>query len=349
MSWYVRQFITWLAPIVLAMAALTLFQLQVHEPYVTQPIPPPATPAAAPANRSQLQHNINELLALVDTHNPRLALQELAKRMQVNSEVFKNCHGIAHTIGHEAYKKYRDFVIALQYQDSVCSDGYLHGIIEERFSYATSVTALAKEMSTICHSAVVAAGRCYHGVGHGLMYFTGNDLPQAIHLCGRYKGAPQSRCFEGVFMENFISDDIIHPSSYRSKEALFYPCPTEPSGLKSYCYFYVPYFYRSLHGNDYSQALAWCTTAERAGVLPCIRGVGSLVMKNHLDQPSYAEHVCSQLPTKQAPYCIDGMVSYYLTFYDHLDLAENMCDHLAVSNQPACRSAIVHRDKLFAD
>jgi hypothetical protein len=315
---------------------------------ITTENPRGQSPQAA-AGTDEVSKNTKELLEIVDQQDPLAALHELAARMQSNPVIFANCHGIAHEIGHEAYKKYKDFITALKYQDSVCSDGYLHGIIEQRFFYAPDVSNILSDMKTICNGSGVSAGRCFHGIGHGIMYYTANDLKKSLTICDSLAGMPRGRCDEGVFMENFLSDQIIHPSTV-DKNNPFYPCTIEASGFKPYCYFYAPIFFLSLNNNDYVAALKWCDTAEPAGIVSCIRGVGSLAMKYNINDPKYVESICDQVAkTAQAPSCIDGLVSYYLTFYDHLSKASQMCLQLETKNQPACNAAVRRRAQIFVD
>jgi hypothetical protein len=289
----------------------------------------------------------DDLKAIVKNQDPLAALQELAKRMKADKVIFNNCHGLAHEIGHAAYRKYNDFNTALKYQDAVCSDGYLHGVIEQRFGDAPSLTAVTADMATVCNHTGVSAGRCYHGVGHGLMFYTDNNLPKALSFCTNYLKGGSGRCYEGVFMQNFLSDGILHPSKYIDTNNPLYPCPDESVGLRQFCYFYAPILYLNLHNNDYAAALAWCNTAVADGITSCIRGVGSLTMKYNIDQPKFVEGICGALSDRQISSCIDGMVSYYLTFYDRLSKAKEMCATLETAHQPACNAAITRRDGLF--
>jgi hypothetical protein len=190
-----------------------------------------------------IEQNTKELLAIIDTQNPRAALLELANRMKTNPVVFRYCHGIAHEIGHKGYSKYGNFTKALQYQNSICSDGYLHGVIEQHFSRITNTAKILSEMKTICAETGKEIGRCYHGVGHGVMYYTENDLPKAIAICNSYTTNKRAKgnCLEGVFMENFLSDEVNHPSKYVDSRNPFTPCPSEPNSLKPFCYFYAPF------------------------------------------------------------------------------------------------------------
>jgi hypothetical protein len=288
-------------------------------------------------HQDELSQNLADLLSLVDHRDPTVALQELARRMKSSPIVFKNCHGLAHEIGHEAYKKYNDFALAMQYQDSVCADGYLHGVIEERFRFARSMAAVLREMRTICKRTGKEAGRCYHGVGHGLMFFFENNLPKALLACRIYNGGARHRCYEGAFMDNFLADGILHPSRYLDSSNPFYPCPTELSGLQPYCYFYAPIYFLRLHNNDYVAALRWCAS-NPAAVHVCMKGVGSLAMKYSIADPRSAERTCTQSPTRdEAADCIQGMASYYRTFTGDAAAVRTMCLQLERTNQLVCR------------
>ncbi len=60
--------------------------------------------------------NLNDLLKIVQNQDPNIALHELQHRMDTDPYVFKNCHALAHEIGHAGYKKYNDFAVAMSYQ-----------------------------------------------------------------------------------------------------------------------------------------------------------------------------------------------------------------------------------------
>lgn len=294
--------------------------------------------------------NVNALIAIVNKQNPRMALNELQHRMDTDQFVFKNCHAMAHKIGRMAYSKYKDFNTSLQYQNTTCSNGYLHGVIEAKFALLSNIQAAVEEIRSIC-SRYAKADRCWHGTGHGLMFFTANDLPKALNVCDTYTTArARHRCYEGVFMENFLTDpDVGHPSSYVSSKNPFVPCPSEAGRYKAVCYFYEPIYYLSLHNNNYALALKWCRGAEFGYDSSCIRGVGSLAMKYNINDPKYVEKLCVTNSYNQIPACIDGMVSYYLTFYGSLSKTAALCDQLEPSNLKTCHTAVKRSVALFQD
>ncbi len=80
-------------------------------------------------------------------------------------------------IGHAAYEKYDDFGKAMKYQDELCSSGYVHGVIEERFAQSGDILTDMKTMCADYRAGGYLQWQCYHGIGHGVMYYTSNDLP----------------------------------------------------------------------------------------------------------------------------------------------------------------------------
>lgn len=287
----------------------------------------------------ELTKNMEEILNLVDKEDPRKALAALAARMKDSRVVFRNCHAIAHEIGRAAYTKYQDFVEAMKYGDFVCSNGYLHGVIEARFAKTKNIFT---EIKQICNNYKEGLGRCYHGVGHGIMYYTANDLPRSLSICETYSHASaRGRCYEGVFMENFVSTDNAHPSKYRDSKNPFYPCQTQQGRHKPYCYFYAPAHFLNLNGDDYFAALKWCGTAESGYKNSCARGLGSLAMKYNIDQPGDVEKICLSGGSNQTfDHCVRGMTSYFLTYHDRLSKAREMCAALEQRSKPHCEKEV---------
>ncbi len=332
---------------VLVIVVLGYFKIQ----YKTITVDTSPTPSQETSSWGSPEYtkNLNDLIAVVNNQDPHIALQELAKRMQANEVVFQNCHVMAHAIGRAAYKKYEDFDTALKYQDTTCSDGYLHGVIEARFASLTTFQSAINELKTIC-SKYTHADRCWHGTGHGLMFYTGNDLPKSLTICNTYSlSRAQSRCYEGVFMENFLSDPDAHPTTYVDAGNPFKPCIAETGRYKGACYFYVPIYYLGLHNNDYGAAIQWCEGAEVGYTDECVRGVGSLAMKYNIDKPKYVESLCMKAGTDDISSCVDGMVSYYLTFTGSFSKTSSLCTQLDQPNSRVCSIAVKRNIAVFQD
>jgi hypothetical protein len=77
----------------------------------------------------------------------------------------------------------------------------------------------------------------------------------------------RSSCANGVFMENFNTEQKAHVSKYLKESDPFYPCAKQAERHKADCYLYAPTYYLDLGGDDYAAALEWCEGAE-AGYEP---------------------------------------------------------------------------------
>lgn len=303
----------------------------------------PSQTAAYELSSAEYAKIRDNLITIEDNKSPREALDELAKLISADDKVARSCHGLAHELGNHAFIKYNDVTTALSYQDDVCGSGYIHGVIEAKLTGSKDILT---EMMTICPA--TNAGKCYHGVGHGLMYYTDNDLPKSLTMCDRYEDlSARVSCGEGVFMENFSTDRKLHHSKYLSVDNTFYPCNEQEAFYKSICYFYAPSFFLELHKNDYPRALAWCNTAEPAYRLTCINGVGSRAIKQNIHNPQYVEELCSHGKTDETTACLDGMVSYYLVHYSSAEKTQLMCQTLSPEHQEICLASIVKRRDMF--
>lgn len=299
--------------------------------------------------------NFQEYLAVRDQYrdvlkneNPGIALEELHEQSKTDGSLMRSCHALAHDLGREAYGKYKDFGEALYYQKEICNSGYLHGVIEAHFLKSTDIF---RDMNTICENYMMGrykSWECYHGVGHGFMYYTLNNLPKSISLCELYKeDFAKNACINGVFMENFNTDQKLHPSTFLKNEDPFYPCYEQHQGNKEVCYFYAPTFYLSLHKNDYASALKWCVEADLQFQSACISGVGSEAVKENIHNPALIEKICTQTDKNKTTSCITGMIQQYLFHFSSVNAVKEICASLKDSNKSLCQSIVTSYSEFF--
>jgi len=288
----------------------------------------------------------NKLIKIENQQNPKVAMNQL-KLLLTNNTIANNCHAITHKIGNDAYLKYESVSKALVYYDEMCGSGYIHGIIEQRFAAIKSDSEIYSILPSIC--APQNTGMCYHGVGHGFMWYSSDNLPRALSDCDDlvtpYK---VNNCYDGVFMENFEGDHDVHPTSYLNAQNPSYPCNQLDAKYKESCYFYSARYYLALYPDKYLQGFSWCRTLENGYQLTCIKGMGSAIMKQNINNPNVVASYCNNTQTNdEKVYCIDGLVSYYLTNYDSYSKGMDMCNTLPVVDQQQCYSSTNNRKTLF--
>ena len=179
----------------------------------------------------------------------------------------------------------------------MCGGGFIHGVIETVLGESKDP---GRDLLRVC--APDNSGSCFHGVGHGVMFATGMDVPAALDLCDRSPSPELSnRCGEGVFMQLFSSDlSAQHVAGEETVDIARDPtraqarCRTVRAHYAANCWFYVPTVYLTAHPDDFAAAMAWCRdSGTSVGRQLCARGVGSRAVKYHPDDLSVADATCS--------------------------------------------------------
>jgi hypothetical protein len=163
-----------------------------------------------------------ELKALVDgTGEPGTALEEIAVAAYTSGDGFllANCHGLMHTVGRE-YALARGVTLASlmdvlpQTNEPGCSAGFAHGLIT---GVAPEIDVSRPESSAaVCDETTTRYQRysCIHGFGHAFMRISGEELAEALRLCGAL-GAEAPDCAQGAFHDYWFAvaghDDTERP------------------------------------------------------------------------------------------------------------------------------------------
>lgn len=285
---------------------------------------------------------------LLIQQDPRIALEQLREDVKNDNLLSRSCHILTHELGRESYKKYQDFAQSMKYQDEICNSGYMHGIIEEYFSTSKDIFASLKNVCSQYRAESFIGWECFHGVGHGVMYYTSNNLPKSVELCESFKDKSKILfCVNGVFMENFATDQKLHPSRFLKMDDPFYPCFEQKQEHKADCYVYAPTYFLALNRNAYAKALSWCKGAEEKYKYICESGVGSQLIKENINNPLFAQKVCMSSDNDQIIPCIEGMVNLYINHFGSLEPAKKLCNQLEAQNKKICEGVIQLRSAMF--
>ena len=334
--------------VVTSLACLLLVSI-----WLWKPSTPPEKVVVSPAGVAELSPEeyigfASYFVDLADRTDPRTALTELRERTVTDERLLRSCHPLVHELGRAAYARYSDFAEAMQYRDEICNSGYLHGVIEAHFSASEDIFTALEDVCAPYPLGKYLSWECYHGVGHGLMYYSGNDLPRSLELCDAYEDAfARMSCRNGVFMENFNVDGTFHTSEYITVEKPIDSCRDQRWRHKGGCYLYLPSYYLALHKNAYADALSWCRGAEFLFRGACAEGVGTQAMKENLMRPEVVEAICAEGKSSQTDSCITGMVGLYINHYGALQPAEALCERLSTKNSRTCKKVIVSYEELF--
>jgi cytochrome c553 len=230
---------------------------------------------------------------------PETALARLASTMRSNQQVNSGCHQIAHEIGHAAYVRYHDNAAkALANGSMTCWSGYYHGVIERAFGGVprSKVASIARSLCTgkEINRTYFLLYQCVHGLGHGLMIYSLNDLPYSLHVCDQLATAwDQSSCTGGVFMQNFLPGPMqLSPTKWLSKKDLLYPCDKVKERDKLYCYLMVTSRILPVVHYDFRKTATWCRKAETGWVATCFQSFGRDASGFSIQNPRRIVQVC---------------------------------------------------------
>ena len=241
-----------------------------------------------------------------------IALEKLAELSTTDPVVQGGCHPIAHKIGAGGLLHYEgDVGKAFAAGNGTCGSGYYHGLLQWKLAGAKAdevagVAATACEDEEIKSNAFIYY-QCDHGLGHGLMLYTGLDLPKALDYCHQLNTEfDKVACSGGVFMENQSSSFGLR-TTWLSNKKLLYPCNTKLVGRtdKLYCYLLVTSHILPNVGGDWVKTADWCRKSEPAWVETCFESYGRDVSGNAVQNPDRIRELCANAGSGQES-CLYG-------------------------------------------
>ena len=209
---------------------------------------------------------------------PEKALALLATDDSKLTAVHSDCHQISHWVGRAGLVYYKHNAgQALSHGAMTCNSGYYHGVLQVALA-GLPRDVVVRKARTLCSAPAVNTEefllyQCVHGLGHGLMIYSGNDLPWSLGTCHKLRTEfDRVSCTGGVFMQNL--DTTMGTSRYlRAKDPL-YPCTAIAERDKVYCYLMVTSRILTLDGYDWRKTAAWCRRSEAGWVKTCFESYG---------------------------------------------------------------------------
>ena len=209
---------------------------------------------------------------------PKAALDKFDQDIKSPGPIESDCHRIAHAIGAGALSHYHGNVgQAFVAGRPSCTSGYYHGILERAF-LGVDQSKLGAAARKFCSSDEVRksdfiAYQCVHGLGHGLMIYSNDDLPWSLRTCHKLlTDFDRVSCTGGVFMQNL--DTTMGASRYLKAKDPLYPCTSVAERDKVYCYLMVTSRINTLDGYDWRKTADWCRRSEKGWVETCFESYG---------------------------------------------------------------------------
>ncbi len=209
---------------------------------------------------------------------PKVALDLFDEKIAQPGPIEADCHRIVHAIGGGALKHYDGEVgQAFVAGRPSCTSGYYHGILERAF-LGIPQEELGEASRMFCadpeiRKTAFIAYQCVHGLGHGLMIYTGYDLPGSLKTCDELGGGDGLSCTGGVFMENYQASYGVK-SRWLKDDDLIYPCNSVPERHKFFCYDLVTARILPKVNYNWTRAAKVCRTSEPRWVRICFQSLG---------------------------------------------------------------------------
>jgi hypothetical protein len=275
---------------------------------------------------------------------PKVALARLQAAMQSSSAVRADCHRIAHRMGSAALARFHDRVAPAFIAGSpVCASGYYHGIIERAF-LGQPTDRLGTVARQLCSDPQINVQRfltyqCLHGLGHGLMIYSGYDLPASLRTCdGLQTGFARVSCSGGVFMENFNSSYGVTSKYLRANDPI-YPCNAVAERHKLYCYLLVTANLLRVTGGDLARTANACLRSEAPWVSTCYESFGRDVsgIAGHSAQKALAS---CRLAGKHEGDCQYGVVREIVNSDASGERGARFCTKVEQANRHRCYAGV---------
>lgn len=261
------------------------------------------------------------------------------QQIHSNPSFAKDCHPLLHELGHAAYTYYGGYAKAIVYQNALCDSGYTHGVLE---SYLSSGPDITEALQNACtnESTTFDQWQCYHGLGHGVMLVSMENIDRSTTLCNTLPTVfGRTACINGIFMQHFVVTD--HDGTVpKTNPTSLHDCAVQPVNYKSACYNYAPSAYLTVYNGQYQGAIKWCHTAEKSYVPDCIGGVGSQAMKENITNPNKVMDVCSEAGKAYTDVCTNGAVGMDVYFLGSSKQATKLCQNQFKAYQSVCEGTI---------
>jgi len=280
---------------------------------------------------------------LVQNQTIGAAFADLKVRYDENVFVRSLCHPLVHVIGRAAAQKYSDVAEAYRQGDHFCWSGYYHGVMEG-ILYDVAVPDLPQMINGICDSIPGKASysfdyyNCVHGLGHGVMYVTQDELFEALELCDSIEGQwEKESCYGGVFMENVITDFENHFTKYLKPQEPLYPCTVVPEKNKHACYLMQTSYVLKMNGYNFVDAFEKCSTVEENHKDICYQSIGRDASGSTVSDISRTHAYCMLARDLRQQFgCVIGAVKDFISYFHSDTQAKQFCASFSAELQTVC-------------
>ncbi len=291
---------------------------------------------------------------LVREKDIKTAFSDLRVRYNEDDYVRAQCHPLTHVIGRVAAEKFANVAGAYTEGDSFCWSGYYHGVLEGVIG-KIGMKDLVVSLNDICmplaeaHNYSFDHYNCAHGLGHGVMAITQNELFDSLKLCDNLVDAwERASCWSGAFMENIIIDNQNQFTKYLKPTDPLYPCNAVDDQYRNVCYLMQTSYMLKITNGDYVKVFELCTQAE-GYQNTCYQSLGRDISGRNTSDVALTKTGCALgRDLLQREQCIVGAVKDFVSYF-HSDVqGKALCAALDEKEiQDTCFATLDEYYKIF--
>lgn len=291
---------------------------------------PPSSPGPIP-----VQCRKEELLKILESEGLDKTFQKIAEIYQSGNELPGSCHGIAHEVGHSAYRSYQKNKDSLfSPKASYCASGFYHGFMASLLGATRNIPESRQFCLQVKDKLTALAPdsylQCFHGIGHGAVDYTlgtglrpnGEEkalLEPALKLCQVASQTEQElyRCASGAF--NAVANMYIS-GQYGLKPKVNDPlwiCRIQPDKYKESCYGNMNSYLIYLTNQDLGEALKFVSSLDGGYADKAVWYLSGLASANNLlsfDPVKIDSQLtaCRKLSPNLKRACLEGLTQGFL-------------------------------------
>jgi len=275
----------------------------------------------------------NALTQALQQQGADAAYQIFDQFYNADADFRKDCHGFTHTIGQQAYQKFKNHeYLGVSSKTAYCSFGFYHGFIEAFLHHGGNITEALDfcdyiESQLAGHTSILSS--CIHGIGHGVTDASDPKtwgsahaiIEPGLELCEKVGRSTREKdlCASGVF--NSLFGSLYHQAQYRlsyDKRDPMAICRTlDKSYFKAACYEESNTLLMDLANKNIREAARFIEAMSepeyQARAIDALMGYSARFIRNR-DKDEVAMQICHTLqPQLRAP-CIAGIAVGFMEF-----------------------------------
>ena len=294
---------------------------------------------------------------------------DIIRQIRLLDPSYQFCHVLGHKLGErlvaEDPEHWMD-LLSLNPTDSMCSSGFTHGVVSERFRSEVltddEIEKTIPDFKRACEPSDrkdlsgLDQAMCYHGLGHLFFFITDANIEKALEICERtaYSQTQWSDfrrvCYEGVFMQIYQQ---IEPDDFLLVERMSIKPST--TTVRRYCARFTNDAYESaclreswVYSRDEIMSgtgvVKFCSgQPSHEAEIQCYDTATSLIGGFNLSEPEKAAKACDNIPSEWRALCYTAAARGILEEdYNAATKAVAMCERAKEGNiVNECLSALV--------